>query len=126
MIEVGVALIAICLPLFRPGTLLRKNHWIQRWLGSFSAKLTRSRRSMRQSRGQSVPGAVRSKRVPLASSADEAEKSLSKSANSNMDYQIAGDSTQDVELMEQDYKNRYEHLFPTTTTTVEANPTHMV
>ena len=125
MIEVGVALIAICLPLFRPGQLLAKNHWIQRWVGSFSGKLTRSRRT-HPSRGQSIPDAVHSKRNPFSSSEDEAERSLSKSANTNMDYQIAEDSMQDVELVERDFKGRYEQLFPSTTMVTKANPTHMV
>ncbi|KAF2235227.1 hypothetical protein EV356DRAFT_532226 [Viridothelium virens] len=126
MVEVGVALIAICLPLFRPGTLLRKNHWIQRWLGSFSTRLSRSRRSAHHSHRHAPPGAGRSKHIPLVSSEDEAEKSLSKSANSNTDYQMRIDPTQDVELQERDFKDRYEQLFPTTTATVETIPSRVV
>ena len=126
MIEVGVALIAICLPLFRPGQLLRKNHWIQRWLGSFSSKLSRSRRSTHSSRGQSAHEGRRSKHIPLASSEDEINKSFRKSTNSNIDYRIAMESTQDTELVEQDFQNRYEQFFPGSATSIKADPTHMV
>ncbi|KAI9708053.1 MAG: hypothetical protein M1820_004257 [Bogoriella megaspora] len=121
MIEVGVALIAICLPLFRPGTLLRKGHWLQRWLGSFSDKIRSTRRSVHHSRGVSMPNAAAQRPIPLKSTG-----STSKTPQLNADYLTAKESMQDEEVARQDFRDRYERLFPTTSISVEANPRNMV
>ena len=125
MVEVGVALVAICLPLFRPGTLLRKNHWIQRWLGAFDAKPSKPPRQANNPYGRLAPAADQSEHKRLVS-IGVVEKSSDKLASANHDYHVAVESMQDVALANREFRDRYDRFFPATETTLEVSATHMV
>jgi hypothetical protein len=134
MMEVGIALIAICLPLFRPGTLLKKNHWLQRWLGSVGTKISRSARphSVRHhqsshSTSKGIPGVPRAKHVPLVSAAESFNGAYSKMGSGDslemqgngkygyvVDVEGGKGVREDTEMQEQDFQRRYQALFPVT------------
>lgn len=125
MVEVGVALVAICLPLFRPGTLLRKNHWIQRWLGTSDSKPSHLRQPAKHSHRQSTPAADRSEHKSLVS-VRVAEYRPNNLASANHDYHVAVESIPDAALESRKFKDRYAQFFPATNTSTVANATHVV